>query len=118
MTFSAGVGSGPAVLGVAPLVASPPGQSGLGVVTVLNVKANWRLTFCGFPVRAVQTHLAAGFLFVLVYRVTSAAVLLFRHYRSTASPASEVLVVVPSFTLVTVLRFISLRLFVFGGHRR
>ncbi|MEU2739273.1 hypothetical protein ABZ656_28865 [Streptomyces sp. NPDC007095] len=55
---------------------------------------------------------------VLAYLVTSGAVLLLRHYRPTASPAHETPVLVPSFALVTVARFTSLRLVVFGGHRR
>jgi putative flippase GtrA len=98
-----------------PLVAD---LASLAVVTVLNTEANRRLTFRGSPVRAAQAHLAAGVLFVLAYLVTSGAVLLFRHYRPTASPAGETLVLVPSFALVTVARFTVLRLVVFGGHRR
>ncbi|QIY77020.2 GtrA family protein [Streptomyces sp. RLB1-33] len=98
-----------------PLVAN---LASLSVVTVLNTEANRRLTFRGSPVRAVQAHLAAGVLFVLAYLVTSGAVLLFRHYRPTASPAHETLVLVPSFALVTVVRFTLLRLVVFGGHHR
>ncbi|MEU9149910.1 GtrA family protein [Streptomyces sp. NPDC048417] len=100
---------------------SPPllaNLASLGVVTVLNTEANRRLTFRGSPVRAVQAHCAAGVLFVLAYLVTSGAVLLLRHYRPTASPADESLVLVPSFALVTVARFTLLRLVVFGGHRR
>ncbi|MER7839021.1 GtrA family protein [Streptomyces sp. NPDC096040] len=88
------------------------------VVTVLNTEANRRLTFRGSPVRAGQAHLAAGVMFVLAYLVTSGAVLLLRHWRPTASPATEVLVLVPSFALVTVARFTLLRRVVFGRHRR
>lgn len=98
-----------------PLVAN---LASLGVVTVLNTEANRRLTFRGSPVRAVRAHLVAGVLFVLAYLVTSGAVLLFRHYRPTASPARETLVLVPSFALVTVVRFTLLRLVIGGGHRR
>ncbi|MFG2882066.1 GtrA family protein [Streptomyces sp. NPDC048297] len=96
---------------------SPPWLANLVsllVLTVLNTEANRRLTFRGSPVRAVQAHLAAGVLFVLAYLVTTGAVLLLRHYRPTASPATEVLVLVPSFALVTALRFVLLRLVVFG----
>ncbi|MFK0025077.1 GtrA family protein [Streptomyces sp. NPDC090798] len=98
-----------------PLVAN---LASLGVVTVLNTEANRRLTFRGSPVRAVRAHLVAGVLFVLAYLVTSGAVLLFRHYRPTASPARETLVLVPSFALVTVVRFTLLRVVIGGGHRR
>ncbi|MGA5703134.1 GtrA family protein [Peterkaempfera bronchialis] len=88
------------------------------VVTVLNTEANRRLTFRGSAVRALQAHLAAGGLFVLAYLVTAGAVLLFRHYRPTASPAAETLVLVPSFALVTVIRFAVLRLVVFRRRHR
>lgn len=98
-----------------PLVAN---LASLGVVTVLNTEANRRLTFRGSPVRAVRAHLVAGVLFVLAYLVTSGAVLLFRHYRPTASPARETLVLVPSFALVTMVRFTLLRLVIGGGHHR
>ncbi|WP_406442318.1 GtrA family protein [Streptomyces sp. NBC_00631] len=98
-----------------PLVAD---LASLGVVTVLNTEANRRLTFRGSPVRAARAHLAAGVLFVLAYVVTSGALLLFLHYRPTASPAQEALVLVPGFALVTVVRFTLLRLVVFGGHGR
>ncbi|MCX4420288.1 GtrA family protein [Streptomyces mirabilis] len=87
-------------------------------VTVLNTEANRRLTFRDSPVRAAQAHLAAGALFVLAYLVTTGTVLLFRHYQPTASPAAEILVLVPSFALVTVLRFTLLRLIVFGRRHR
>ncbi|MCQ4082453.1 GtrA family protein [Streptomyces sp. RB6PN25] len=100
---------------------SPPVLANLAsllVVTVLNTEANRRLTFRGSPVRAVQAHLAAGGLFVLAYVITSGAVLLFRHYRPTASPAAETLVLAPAFALVTVVRFIVLRLVVFRRRNR
>ncbi|KUN03544.1 hypothetical protein AQI95_23970 [Streptomyces yokosukanensis] len=84
------------------------------VVTVLNTEANRRLTFRGSRVRVLQAHLTAGGLFVLAYLVTSGAVLLFRHYRPTASPAAETVVLAPSFALVTVVRFTVLRMVVFG----
>ncbi len=83
------------------------------VVIVLNTEANRRLTFRGSVVGALRAHLAAGGLFVLAYLVTSGAVLLFRHYRPTASPAAETLVLAPSFALVTVVRFTVLRMAVF-----
>ncbi|MER5915398.1 GtrA family protein [Streptomyces sp. NPDC001982] len=95
---------------------SPPilaNFTSLLVVTVLNTEANRRLTFHGSPVRVLQAHLTAGGLFVLAYLVTSGAVLLFRHYRPTASPAAETLVLAPSFALVTVVRFTVLRTVVF-----
>lgn len=88
---------------------APPPVANLAsllAVTVLNTEANRRLTFRSSPVRAAQAHLAAGGLFVVAYLVTTGSVLLFRHYRPTASPAAETLVLVPSFALVTVLRFI------------
>jgi putative flippase GtrA len=83
------------------------------VVTVLNTEANRRLTFRESRVRVLQAHLTAGGLFVLAYLVTSGAVLLFRHYRPTASPAAETLVLAPSFALVTMARFTVLRMVVF-----
>ncbi|MDF3291535.1 hypothetical protein [Streptomyces silvisoli] len=85
---------------------------------MLNTEANRRLTFRGSPVRVLQAHLAAGGLFVLAYLVTSGAVLLFRHYRPTASPAAETLVLAPSFALVTVVRFAVLRMVVFRRRHR
>ncbi|WP_438306031.1 GtrA family protein [Streptomyces sp. HUAS TT11] len=88
------------------------------VVTVLNTEANRRLTFRGSAVRALQAHLAAGGLFVLAYLITSGAVLLFRHFRPTASPAAETLVLAPSFALVTVVRFTVLRMVVFRHRHR
>ncbi|MET8645006.1 GtrA family protein [Streptomyces sp. NPDC004675] len=88
------------------------------VVTVLNTEANRRLTFRGSAVRALQAHLAAGGLFVLAYSITSGAVLLFRHFRPTASPAAETLVLAPSFALVTVVRFTVLRMVVFRHRHR
>jgi len=88
------------------------------VVTVLNTEANRRLTFRGSMVRVVQAHLAAGGLFVLAYLVTSGAVLFLRHYRPTVSPAGETLVLVPSFALVTVVRFTVLRIVVFRRRHR
>lgn len=100
--------------------AAPPvaNFASLLAVTVLNTEANRRLTFRGSPVRAVRAHLAAGALFVLAYLVTTGAVLFFRQYRPTASPAAETLVLVPSFALVTVARFTLLRLVVFGHRHR
>ncbi|MET8639061.1 GtrA family protein [Streptomyces sp. NPDC004074] len=88
------------------------------VVTVLNTEANRRLTFRGSAVRALQAHLAAGGLFVLAYLITSGAVLLFRHFRPTASPAAETLVLAPSFASVTVVRFTVLRMVVFRHRHR
>ncbi|MGW0951486.1 GtrA family protein [Streptomyces sp. NPDC002545] len=99
---------------------SPPilaNFASLLVVTVLNTEANRRLTFRGSAVRVLRAHLAAGGLFALAYLVTSGAVLLFRHYRPTASPAAETLVLAPSFALVTVVRFTVLRMVVFGRRR-
>ncbi|MCN9241076.1 GtrA family protein [Streptomyces sp. RY43-2] len=90
----------------------------LAVVTVLNTEANRRLTFRGSTVRVLQAHLAAGGLFLLAYLVTSGAVLLLRHYRPTVSPAAETLVLVPSFALVTVVRFAVLRMVVFSRRHR
>ncbi|WP_234381297.1 GtrA family protein [Streptomyces sp. NRRL F-5122] len=100
---------------------SPPilaNFASLLAVTVLNTEANRRLTFRGSAVRVLQAHLAAGGLFVLAYVVTSGAVLLFRHYRPTASPAAETLVLVPSFALVTLVRFTVLRMVVFRRRHR
>ncbi|MEU7380460.1 MULTISPECIES: GtrA family protein [unclassified Streptomyces] len=100
---------------------SPPvlaNFASLLVVTVLNTEANRRLTFRGSAVRVLQAHLAAGGLFLLAYLITSGAVLLFRHYRPTASPASETLVLAPSFALVTVVRFTVLRVVVFRRRQR
>ncbi|MFI9275809.1 GtrA family protein [Kitasatospora sp. NPDC052896] len=100
---------------------SPPvlaNFAALLVVTVLNTEANRRLTFRGTAVRVLQAHLVAGGLFVLAYLVTSGAVLLFRHYRPTASPAAETLVLAPSFALVTVVRFTVLRMIVFRRRHR
>ncbi|MGW5061076.1 GtrA family protein [Streptomyces sp. NPDC004096] len=88
------------------------------VVTVLNTEANRRLTFRGSAVRALQAHLAADGLFVLAYLITSGAVLLFRHFRPTASPAAETLVLAPSFASVTVVRFTVLRMVVFRHRHR
>ncbi|MFE6552800.1 GtrA family protein [Streptomyces sp. NPDC057746] len=88
------------------------------VVTVLNTEANRRLTFRGSAVRVLQAHLAAGGLFVLAYLVTSGAVLLFHHFRPTASPTAETLVLAPSFALVTVVRFTVLRMAVFRRSHR
>jgi hypothetical protein len=59
-----------------------------------------------------------GCLFVLAYPVTSGAVLSFRHYGPTASPAAETLVLAPSFALVTVVRFTVLRMVVFSRRHR
>ncbi|MEV7755656.1 GtrA family protein [Streptomyces griseofuscus] len=87
------------------------------VVTVLNTETNRRLTFRESGVRALQVHLTAGGLFVLAYLVTSCAVLIFRHYRPTASPAAETLVLAPSLALVTVVRFTVIPMAVFR-HRR
>ncbi|GAA3118225.1 GtrA family protein [Streptomyces rameus] len=100
--------------------ASPPvaNLASLLAVTVLNTEANRRLTFRGSPVRALRAHLAAGGLFVVAYLVTTGTVLVFRHYRPTASPAAEALVLVTSFALMTVVRFSLLRLVVFGPRRR
>ncbi|MFD8506983.1 GtrA family protein [Streptomyces sp. NPDC059687] len=89
----------------------------LVVVTVLNTEANRRLTFRGSTVRAVRAHAGAGLLFVLAYLVTSAVLLLFVHYRPTAPPATEALVLVPTVALVTGLRFTMLRLVVFRRRR-
>ncbi|WP_269857412.1 GtrA family protein [Streptomyces sp. RPT161] len=100
---------------------SPPVLANLAsllVITALNTEANRRLTFRGSAVRALRAHLAAGGLFVLAYLFTSGAVLLFRHYRPSASPAQEALVLVPAFALVTVVRFTVLRLAVFERRRR
>ncbi|WP_181793558.1 GtrA family protein [Streptomyces sp. WELS2] len=100
---------------------SPPilaNFASLLVVTVLNTEANRRLTFRGSAVRAVPAHLAAGGLFVLAYLVTSGALLLFRHYRPTSSPAAETLVLAPSLALVTVVRFTVLRMVVFRRRHR
>ncbi|WP_045305332.1 membrane protein [Saccharothrix sp. ST-888] len=121
-----------AVIGVASTVAQsmpywvlrhwpPPILANLAsllVVTVLNTEANCRLPFHGSAVRALQAHLAASGLFVLAYVVTSGAGLHFRHYRPTASPAAETLVLAPSFALVTVVRFTVLRMIVFKGRHR
>ncbi|MFJ4519321.1 GtrA family protein [Streptomyces sp. NPDC088816] len=96
----------------------PANFASLLAVTALNTEANRRLTFRGSTVRALQAHLAAGGLFVLAYLVTSGAVLLFRHYRPTASPAAETLVLAPSFALVTVVRFTVLRMVVFRRRHR
>ncbi|MFJ2722972.1 GtrA family protein [Streptomyces sp. NPDC087437] len=96
----------------------PANFASLLVVTVLNTEANRRLTFRGSTVRVHQAHLAAGGLFVLAYLVTSGALLLFRHYRPTASPAAETLVLAPSFALVTVVRFTVLRMVVFRRRHR
>jgi putative flippase GtrA len=100
--------------------AAPPvaNLASLLAVTVLNTEANRRLTFRGSPVRALRAHLAAGGLFVVAYLVTTGTVLLFRHYRPTASPAAEALVLVTSFALMTVVRFSLLRLVVFEPRRR
>ncbi|MFH9983332.1 GtrA family protein [Streptomyces sp. NPDC017179] len=100
---------------------SPPilaNFASLLAVTVLNTEANRRLTFRGSAVRVLQAHLAAGGLFLLAYLITSGAVLLFRHYRPTASPAAETLVLAPSFALVTVVRFTVLRVVVFRRRQR
>ncbi|MGN5380756.1 GtrA family protein [Streptomyces lasalocidi] len=100
---------------------SPPilaNFASLLVVTVLNTEANRRFTFRRSPLRALRAHLAAGGLFVLAYLVTSSAVLLFRHYRPTASPEAETLVLAPSFALVTVVRFTVLRMVVFRRRHR
>ncbi|WP_445525850.1 GtrA family protein [Streptomyces cyslabdanicus] len=100
---------------------SPPvlaNFASLLVVTVLNTEANRRQTFRGSAARVLQAHLAAGGLFVLAYLVTSGALLLFRHYRPTASPAAETLVLAPSFALVTVVRFTVLRMVVFRRRHR
>ncbi|WP_326804641.1 GtrA family protein [Streptomyces sp. NBC_01788] len=100
---------------------SPPilaNFASLLVVTVLNTEANRRLTFRGSTVRVHQAHLAAGGLFVLAYLVTSGALLLFRHYQPTASPAAETLVLAPSFALATVVRFTVLRMVVFRRRHR
>lgn len=88
------------------------------VVTVLNTEANRRLTFRGSAVGVFRAHLAAGGLFALAYLVTSSAVLLFRHYRPSTSPAAETLVLVPSFALVTMVRFTVLRMVVFSRRHR
>ncbi|MFJ1847227.1 GtrA family protein [Streptomyces sp. NPDC088146] len=89
----------------------------LVVVTVLNTEANRRLTFRGSAVRAVRAHAGAGGLFILTYLITSGVLLLFLRYRPTSSPAAETLVLVPTFALVTGLRFTVLRLVVFRRHR-
>ncbi|MFJ1551574.1 hypothetical protein [Streptomyces sp. NPDC088246] len=74
--------------------APPPAAdlASLLAISVLNTEANRRPAFRGSPVRAVQAHLAAGVPSVPAYLVTTGAVLLFRHYRPTASPAAETLV--------------------------
>ncbi len=87
------------------------------VVTVLNTEANRRLTFRGSATRVVRAHLAAGALFVVAYATTSGAVLLLRHLWPAAPTAAEVAVLVPSFALVTVVRFAVLRLLVFRRRR-
>lgn len=89
----------------------------LVVVTVLNTEANRRLTFRGSAVRAGRAHAGAGGLFILAYLITTGVLLLFLHYRPTASPAAETLVLVPTFALVTGLRFTVLRLVVFRRPR-
>ncbi|MEU1623877.1 GtrA family protein [Streptomyces sp. NPDC020096] len=83
------------------------------VITVLNTEANRRLTFRRYPIRATRAHLAAGGLFIVGYLTTSAAILIFRHYRPAASRTAETLVLAVAFGLVTVVRFTVLRLAVF-----
>ena len=83
------------------------------VLTVLNTEANRRLTFRWSGTGAGRAHLGAGALFLLGYVVTSAAVLLFREVQPEASAAAETLVLTASSVLVTVVRFLVLRLAVF-----
>ncbi|MFI6787951.1 glycosyltransferase [Nonomuraea sp. NPDC050383] len=85
----------------------------LVVLTVLNTEANRRLTFRWSGTGAGRAHLGAGALFLLGYVVTSAAVLLFREVQPEASAAAETLVLTASSVLVTIVRFVVLRLAVF-----
>ncbi|MFB6985199.1 hypothetical protein ACFC0C_22110 [Streptomyces sp. NPDC056178] len=70
-------------------------------ISVLSTEANRRPAFRGSPVRAVQAHLAAGVPSVPAYPVTTEVAPLFHHYRPTASPTAETLVLVPGFAPVT-----------------
>ncbi|MFJ8489009.1 hypothetical protein ACIRBZ_11670 [Streptomyces sp. NPDC094038] len=67
--------------------------------------------------RAVRAQPTAGVLFVLACLVTTGAVLPLRPYRPSAFPATQALVPVPGFVLVTALRFALLRPVVFGRRR-
>lgn len=88
------------------------------VLTVLNTEANRRLTFRNAGAGPLRAHLGAGGLFLLGYLVTSGAVLWFRHERPGASPAAETLVLAATSVVVTVVRFLVLRLAVFGRRER
>ena len=88
------------------------------VLTVLNTEANRRLTFRHAPVRPARAHLGAGGLFLLGYLVTSGAVLGLGHADPGASPAAETVVLTGTSVVVTVVRFVVLRLAVFRGPRR
>ncbi|MFD4260407.1 GtrA family protein [Streptomyces sp. NPDC058534] len=88
------------------------------VLTVLNTEANRRLTFRHADAGPVRAHLGAGGLFLLGYLVTSGAVLWFRHERPGASPAAETVVLAATSVVVTVVRFLVLRLAVFRGRAR
>ncbi|MFB9466681.1 glycosyltransferase [Streptomyces cinereospinus] len=92
------------------------------VLTVFNTEANRRLTFRWSRTGVRRAHLGAGALFLLGYLVTSGAVLLFREGDPDASAGAETLVLVAASALVTVVRFLVLRLAVFrspaGGANR
>lgn len=97
-----------------PLVANLAAQT---VVTLLNTEANRRLTFRGSPAGPVRAHLGAGALFVFCYVVTAGAVLGFRHLAGDPSYAAEAVVLATASVLVTVVRFVTLKLAVFGRRR-
>ncbi|MEU4210555.1 bifunctional glycosyltransferase family 2/GtrA family protein [Streptomyces sp. NPDC026206] len=88
------------------------------VLTVLNTEANRRLTFRHSSTKPARAHLGAGALFLLGYLITTASVLSFTHVVNGASPAAETAVLAVSSAVVTVIRFIVLRLAVFRSFRR
>ncbi|MGW0819481.1 GtrA family protein [Streptomyces viridiviolaceus] len=88
------------------------------VLTVLNTEANRRLTFGHVAAPAVRAHLGAGGLFLLGYLVTSGAVLLFKHLDPGAPRVAETVVLAGTSVVVTVVRFLVLRLAVFRGPGR
>ncbi|MDG9725043.1 MULTISPECIES: GtrA family protein [unclassified Streptomyces] len=88
------------------------------VLTVLNTEANRRLTFRHAAAGPARAHLGAGGLFLLGYLFTSGAVLWFKHAQPAASPAAETGVLAATSVAVTVVRFVVLRLAVFGSPAR
>ncbi|MBB0242803.1 glycosyltransferase [Streptomyces alkaliphilus] len=98
---------------------SPPAANLVALValTVLNTEAHRRLTFRGAPAGPVRAHVGSVVLFVLGYAMTTSAVLCFRHLADEPSHLAEVVTLAAASAVVTVVRFLALKLVVFGRHR-